>query len=798
MKQIWYECIKLSKNRVLLFAVLACLAAVLAYQAKAMPQKYTVYDREEYQKALQQAKEMEPGEALVWLERESEWYSFLAEWSYGEKNDFRMQSLQESYPEVDWEKRAEEFWERQDGAYFYDLQQTSGIYRSVRERIEYMISYSDFLETVQKQAKSMLGLSLFSKVDAYTEKNIQKTAEVYKKLETQSLGLEYSDAPAAWSESSLADVLMLVLALLFGWQIFCREREDGLYLLLKGTRNGRVPLFGAKTAVYALSLSAAALLLYGSQVGQAYWMYGIGDTGLPLASLSKFRNCPYPISIGEYTVLYLAVKVLGVLVFGSVAMLFLVRCRRYGTAVGLYFLIAAAEYLMYQNIDSASSANSLKYLNLAAILDGSAWFAYYRNLNIFSNAFSAALGKLLLGAACLLFFGALAGRSFCRCTEKRLGQAARAMAWIGKKYDAFRRSVPFHFGAHKNLFFHEGYKLYRLGGMALALAAAVAASLWMADGAAVMQGGNMRRAYSYYMEQLQGVYTEEKAEFLEREEAVFQRVDPEALQMEGGYQKGTLSEEEYLEWTDRREHMIMVREDGFSRICQQKQALEQGWAPDHNAGFVDLDELACIFEDDNRQMAYAIVFLLIMILGVSWLFGIEYQGMLPLVQSAQKGRRPLCMQKMLQALLFSTLLYAALYAPYYRAIWQDFRFVEKRLLLRAVLGYERFELRLTIGQAFWLMVLIRYGAAISCTIAVMGITRLMKQPVIGSGLCFLLLTAPCCLQLMGVDLSDWTCTGGFLPELVYRSGGTIAYYCKMLAVLAADMRICVYLLRESA
>ena len=74
--------------------------------------------------------------------------------------------------------------------------------------------------------------------------------------------------------------------------------------------------------------------------------------------------------------------------------------------------------------------------------------------------------------------------------------------------------------------------------------------------------------------------------------------------------------------------------------------------------------------------------------------------------------------------------------------------------------------------------------------------RLVKHPVVGSAVCFLLFLAPCFLYLLGVDLSGWTCVGGFLPELVYRNGNASLLFVKMGAVLVMDAVIAVLLLRE--
>ena len=198
--------------------------------------------------------------------------------------------------------------------------------------------------------------------------------------------------------------------------------------------------------------------------------------------------------------------------------------------------------------------------------------------------------------------------------------------------------------------------------------------------------------------------------------------DEEALAMEQGHLDGSVSEEEYAEWGDYRIRLLAARGGGLELVLKQERVIlqtlqEEG--TEGKVGFADVNQLSYLFEDDEDQMVYAMVFLAVSILAITRLFGMEYQGMQPLLASTANGRQSLRGKKMLQSLLFLTVLYVILYLPY-----------------------------------------------------------------------------SCFLYLLGVDLSGWTCVGGFLPELVYRNGNAAALLVKMGAVLAMDAVIAVLLLRE--
>lgn len=198
--------------------------------------------------------------------------------------------------------------------------------------------------------------------------------------------------------------------------------------------------------------------------------------------------------------------------------------------------------------------------------------------------------------------------------------------------------------------------------------------------------------------------------------------DEEALAMEQGHLDGSVSEEEYAEWGDYRIRLLAAGGGGLELALKQERVIlqtlqEEG--TEGKVGFADVNQLSYLFEDDEDQMVYAMVFLAVSILAITRLFGMEYQGMQPLLASTANGRQSLRGKKMLQSLLFLTVLYVILYLPY-----------------------------------------------------------------------------SCFLYLLGVDLSGWTCVGGFLPELVYRNGNASLLFVKMGAVLVMDAVIAVLLLRE--
>lgn len=215
--------------------------------------------------------------------------------------------------------------------------------------------------------------------------------------------------------------------------------------MLESTKRGHLEMALAKTIVYFCFAVLLAILLYGSQIVLAILMYGTGDMTLALISIPSFRNCPYPISIQQYLILYLAVKVLAALFYASVIMAMLTRRWRFGIAASACVVVICLEYLAYEQINSVSKWNALKYLNLAAVIDAKAWFCEYHNLNILSQPFSVVTGKLLLVLCGIILLPVVSCISFSKETRES-GKLPRCFQLVANDMAKLVRSIGDCFG----------------------------------------------------------------------------------------------------------------------------------------------------------------------------------------------------------------------------------------------------------------------------------------------------------------------------------------------------------------
>ena len=104
-------------------------------------------------------------------------------------------------------------------------------------------------------------------------------------------------------------------------------------------------------------------------------------------------------------------------------------------------------------------------------------------------------------------------------------------------------------------------------------------------------------------------------------------------------------------------------------------------------------------------MIFAAVFLL----GATALFGIERQAESSLLlQSTKLGKRPVAMCKLMQMIVLASVIAAILYVPYDFVLLKNIERVPMKLSLNTVIGYEKFELSISIRHAFLLKTVLQY------------------------------------------------------------------------------------------
>ena len=276
----------------------------------------------------------------------------------------------------------------------------------VTPKVQSCLTYPGFLEKIRENAESYQKISLFSKENSFTLRNIRKTDTDYQRVSGVQPELQAFDAIEDLLPNPVPDVLILVLCLCFTFLIPA-ERRKHLWELLHTTAAGRGKLFLLRLSslIPAVLLSMAAA--YGPSFLYLTSVYGWPDRSVPAQSVSLFRELSCPVSLGTFLAF---LTVLRFISFLGVSLLFWITLESVSSAaisVLISGLVILLEYLFYRLIPLQSAWAFLRVVNVFSCLDTVNIYGRYLNLNLLGYPVSAALCNAVFMSALIL--GSIAG-----------------------------------------------------------------------------------------------------------------------------------------------------------------------------------------------------------------------------------------------------------------------------------------------------------------------------------------------------------------------------------------------------
>ncbi|MBQ3355627.1 MAG: hypothetical protein IJG45_00745 [Oscillospiraceae bacterium] len=167
-----------------------------------------------------------------------------------------------------------------------------------------------------------------------------------------------------------AVVLLLSLSLLLSG-IFAQEKQNRMTQLLHGTPRGRRNLL-RKKLLAALGLTVLVWLLFeAGELHQLIESYGSPALAAPLQSFDAFASLPYSASLGTGVLLYLLLRLLGMLAAAGVVLICSRLCKNTNTAIllscAVLVLPACLSYMGIELFSSLSPVRLFSPLELLAV-----------------------------------------------------------------------------------------------------------------------------------------------------------------------------------------------------------------------------------------------------------------------------------------------------------------------------------------------------------------------------------------------------------------------------------------------
>ncbi len=412
--------------------------------------------------------------------------------------------------------------------YTGDLRMDYRLLSQIKEELDTVAGYPQFLEDVQARAKQLSGISIFNNgKSGYDRANIDKTAAVYAGM--GDVTIQYAPQKGLFTalDYQFTDLILLAAMLLVASLLLRHERDSGMLHLVRSMPGGRLHTALAKLGALAVSLLAVLLLLYGVNLAYCGLTFGLGPLSRSIQSVPALMRCTMQITVGQYLVLFLLAKWAGAFVMGLWVMLAALWARRAFVGWCGALALPAAQWLIRETIPATSRLNVIKYANMVSLLRTNELLGNYRNLYWFDTPVGLPLvewlaailyGILLAGSVCLLF---------CR------GQLLAAPAFAGLRRKAAKTKPT-------TVLRQESRKLFLLCGAAVVLLVFAGYQTWQtATTESYIDAEEIY--YAWYMKQLAGPYTEETYQKLLTMNEEFEPI----RQLDQALQSGKITSEAY-------------------------------------------------------------------------------------------------------------------------------------------------------------------------------------------------------------------------------------------------------------
>ena len=575
-------------------------------------------------------------EASQELRERSNRLAAVSSWinGWGESTREDVQAILEDYPEL------LPLFEAED---YTTLRRTIGRMNTQRtklaEQIEYWKGYPAYLVKIRDQAEQQTKTTIFGDPKSFAYRNLVKTAAQFESLRLKGVTAEYGNNQAveAFLQYRLADYLYVVIMIIMV-MAFLEERRKGLWSTIRSCPGGRLKLGLVRLGILAATAAIYTLLLYGANLVVGFALEGgWSDLARPLQSIESFKTCSLNVTIGQWILIYLGLKVVTGVLIGTSLWLILGRISNIQFSIAVLGVVLAAEYLLFALLPVQSVFNPVKYINLFSYIHLSELYTQYLNINLFG--YPVGIRPLMLGhlPVLLLAFGG----GVLLMQQRRYPEGNRD--WLGKIAGLWRRvmDVPRRWLSIGGM---EGYKI-----LVLELTAVMLLLTWWVAGrlSYVHPTSNSLDSqwYRAYLKDAEGPADAQMDDYL-----AFARSQVPA---EGEMSAQLGSALDQLEY----------------RVAQLR---ERAGARDYDPWLINESTYESIYgsQAEQEQRQTAAVALIMTLLCCAGIMAYETQsGVVPLVRSLKRGRRGMWRRK----ICYASLMAAAVWALVYGREWASFR-----------------------------------------------------------------------------------------------------------------------------
>ena len=375
------------------------------------------------------------------------------------------------------------------------------------ERLAHIQNYHAYLKQVGEQAEKMASSRVLgSNPNSFNYRNIQKTARDFEKLGNVEVVFGADRAVDEWLKYKIADVLYILVLIGIVYSFFDEKRKD-LIGLVRSMPGGRGKLTIERIGVLLVASVLYTILLFVPVLLIGFGLYGgLGELNRPIQSLISFKTCTMRVSVREWILLCLCVRVACGFAVSLIVWFVLGFLYQIQLSYVILLLLFGTEYLAYSLIMPQMVLSFLKYLNLFSLVFPVEALQRYVNMNLFG--FPVGTRAALLGLLGMIVVVLVPGIIFFQ--SKRYPIGGREI--LGKVIRVWNR-VEDVWVSKFSIWGFESYKQWILGSVILFLAA----GLWIGKDLRYIGYFEERISYSYneYIREIEGPISEETLTYLD-------------------------------------------------------------------------------------------------------------------------------------------------------------------------------------------------------------------------------------------------------------------------------------------
>lgn len=331
--------------------------------------------------------------------------------------------------------------------YTSSLHEEIVLYREVLQELENGIGYSQYLSDVKE--KTLSRLDKLKDDTGFTYNNLKNTYQAYEKMTDVKIDTGPSRGIRLVLENRITDLFALLFIMLVVLIEVTSEREKNLLILVKSAKEGRVRLGVCKLLlVYMACLFI--MLLHIQNLIIASELYGLGDLGRSIQSVSGYQSCTLKLTVRGFFAINIILRWLFYCMCASG--MYMISCvlKKSVYVVSGIALITGVSFAIYENISNTSNMLVLKQLTLMGLIRTEELLGTYRNIRLGEMAADRlwlCLGEMIL---MLSVFSIVSVIGFAVIREK---ESQKNTLFI-----RIRKHLNMYPGSHTCSFFHECVK----------------------------------------------------------------------------------------------------------------------------------------------------------------------------------------------------------------------------------------------------------------------------------------------------------------------------------------------------